>query len=33
MRHVLLDNAYAPTIAEAKYMLVVCAAFINYIKC
>ncbi len=32
IRHALLDDAYVPTIAEAKYMLVVCAAFVNYIR-
>lgn len=32
IRHALLDDAYVPTMAEAKYMLVVCSAFVNYIR-
>lgn len=32
IRHALLDDAYVPTIVEAKYMLVICAAFVNYIR-
>lgn len=32
IRHALLEDAYVPSIAETKYMLVVCAAFINYIR-
>ena len=32
IRHALLDDAYVPTIAEAKYMLVICSAFVNYLR-
>ena len=32
IRHPLMDDAYSPTMADAKYMLVVCSAFVNYIR-
>lgn len=32
IRHALLDDSYVPSIAEAKYMLVSCSAFVNYIR-
>lgn len=31
IRHALLDGTRAPSFAEAKYMLVACSAFINYL--
>lgn len=32
IRHALMDDTYMPTMADAKYMLVICSAFINYIR-
>lgn len=32
IRHALLDDSYVPTVAEAKYMLVCCSAFVNYVR-
>ena len=32
IRHALMDDKYIPTMADAKYMLVVCSAFVNYIR-
>ena len=32
VRHALMDDANAPTSAEALYMLVTCSAFINYVN-
>lgn len=32
IRHALMDDAYVPTNADAKYMLVICSAFVNYIR-
>lgn len=32
IRHALMDDAYVPTMADAKYMLVICSAFVNYIR-
>ncbi len=32
VRHALMDDANAPTSAEALYMLVTCSAFINYLN-
>lgn len=32
IRHALMDESNTPTIAEAKYMLVICSAFVNYIR-
>lgn len=31
MRHALMDNAQDVTLAEAKFMLVACSAFLNYL--
>ena len=32
IRHALMDSSNAPTYEEAKYMLVMCSAFVNYIQ-
>ena len=32
IRHALMDGTEAPTFEEAKYMLVMCSAFVNYIQ-
>ena len=32
VRHALMDDANAPTSAEATYMLITCSAFINYVN-
>jgi hypothetical protein len=32
IRHALIDEAYNPDFDEAKFMLVTCSAFINYLK-
>lgn len=32
IRHALMDGSYVPTMADAKYMLVICSAFVNYIR-
>jgi len=32
IRHAIMENAQEITVAEAKFMLVVCSAFINYLK-
>lgn len=32
VRHALMDDANAPTLAEATYMLITCSAFINYVN-
>lgn len=32
IRHALIEEAYNPDFDEAKFMLVTCSAFINYLK-
>jgi hypothetical protein len=32
IRHSLLDNASTVTFTDAKFMLVTCSAFVNYVK-
>lgn len=32
IRHALMDDANLPTFEEAKFMIVICSAFINYIQ-
>lgn len=32
IRHSLMDETESPTFEEAKYMLVICSAFVNYIQ-
>lgn len=32
IRHALMDGSEVPTFEEAKYMLVMCSAFVNYIQ-
>lgn len=32
IRHALMDDAHTPTFAEAKFMLVICSAFVNYVR-
>ncbi len=32
IRHALTDKDYQPTFAEAKFMLVACSAFVNYLR-
>jgi len=32
IRHALLEDSFTPTFDEAKFMLVSCSAFVNYLK-
>ena len=32
IRHALMDDTYVPQYEEAKFMLVSCSAFVNYIQ-
>lgn len=32
IRHALMDESYFPTEADAHYMLIICSAFVNYIR-
>lgn len=32
IRHALMEDTYVPTEADAHYMLIICSAFVNYIR-
>ena len=32
IRHAMMDDSELPTFEEAKFMLVLCSAFVNYIQ-